>query len=249
MPRSSAESPPGAEAGETAETLGLTAQGFSFKAVATDEGLQLRSPSHPGLGGFTIDWLSADHRRRIAGGRRQLLPKAVGLAKNPALCVIDATGGLGRDAFTLAALGASVTLIERNPAMALLLRDARARALASDDAMARDAAGRIVLVEADACDWIATTSPRADAIHLDPMYPDDGKTALPQKAMQWLRALTGGDADADALLRVALAAPVRRVAVKRALKAPWLAGLKPGLEFSGTQARYDVYLNTSAPKL
>ncbi len=79
-------------------------------------------------------------------------------------------------------------------------------------------------------------------IYLDPMYPDDGKRALPSKEMQILRDLTGGDADADALLDAARQSPVSRVVVKRPAKAPWLAGSKPTLSMEGTQARFDIYL-------
>ena len=81
-----------------------------------------------------------------------------------------------------------------------------------------------------------------DVVHLDPMYPDDGKAALPSKEMQILRDLTGGDADADALLAPARLAAKHRVVVKRPSKAPPLAGVEPSLRFEGTQLRFDVYL-------
>ena len=157
--------------------------------------------------------------------------------------VVDATAGLGRDGFTLAALGATVSLIERQPMMAALLRDARRRALESTLPALAAAAARVQIIEADAIHWLQGADGIIDAVHLDPMYPDDGKTALPQKAMQMLRELTGGDADADALLDAALASSARRIAVKRGAKAEWLGARKPAHEVSGTQARYDVYLN------
>ena len=65
-------------------------------------------------------------------------------------------------------------------------------------------------------------------------------------SMQMLRALTGGDADADQLLQAALASGARRVAIKRDAKAGWLGGLKPAHQLSGTQARYDIYLNPTS---
>ena len=68
------------------------------------------------------------HRFRFGGGRGQALPKAVGMkgGKNP--MVVDATAGLGRDAFLLASLGAKVTLIERSPDMHRLLEEGLTRA-------------------------------------------------------------------------------------------------------------------------
>ena len=180
-------------------------------------------------------------RRRIAAGRKQLLARAVGLHKDPALRVLDATAGLGRDGFTLAALGATVVMAERNPTVAALLRDARRRALA--DPASAAAAARVEIVEADGRTLCAgPTEAGFDVVYLDPMYPDRGKTALAGRELQLLRELTGGDPDADALLASANAR--RRVVVKRPLKAPPLAGRAPSLALAGTQARFDIYLKT-----
>lgn len=217
-----------------------------FAVEHARSGLQLRALHRPDFLPLSIDWSSAEQRRRIAAGRRQLLGRALGLHRRGELWIIDATAGLGRDGFTLAALGAQVTLIERDARIAALLEDAMARALASADARLREAAGRLTLVHADAADWIAKTPLRADAVHLDPMYPRHDESALPRKSMQMLRELTGDDADADRLLQATLAAGVRRVAVKRPLPAPALAGREPSLAMRGTQARYDIYLTPGA---
>lgn len=176
-------------------------------------------------------------RRRIRGGRRQLLARAIGLHKQPDLHVLDATAGLGRDAFTLAALGARVTLAERNATIASLLTDARERALL--DPEVAEAAARTEIVCTDARKLMLPPA-RFDVVYLDPMYPERGKTALAKKEMQLLRELTGGDPDADALLAAANAR--RRIVVKRPLPAPPLAGREPSLALRGTQARFDIYL-------
>lgn len=176
-------------------------------------------------------------RRRVRGGRRQLLARAVGLHKDPALHVLDATAGLGRDGFTLAALGARVTMAERNATVAALLADARRRALGEPDTAA--AAARIDVVCADATDLFDGPAP-FDVVYLDPMYPARGRTALAKKEMQLLHELTGGDLDADALLARANAR--RRIVVKRPLTAPPLAGRHRSLALTGTQARFDIYL-------
>lgn len=176
-------------------------------------------------------------RRRIAAGKKQLLARAVALPRNPGLRILDVTAGLGRDGFTLAALGAQVTLAERHPTVAALLRDALARALADPDAAA--AAARITLIEADGRTLCGPGNARFDVVYADPMYPDRGKTALAGKEMQLLRELTGGDPDADGLQE---ANARLRVVVKRPVKAPPLAGPAPTLALTGTQARFDIYL-------
>jgi len=226
-----------------AKTLDFTVRGFLFELREIDGRLSLRAPHLAGYGAISADWQSADVRRRIQGGKKQLLARAVGLHKHPNLQVLDGTAGLGRDGYTLAALGATVTLVERTPALVRLLRDAQARALIDDSS--RAIASRMTVVEAVTHELLARCAAEAtrwDVVYVDPMYPEDGKSALPAKEMQVLRDLTGGDADADTLLEPALACARQRVVVKRPAKAPWLAGRKPNLEYLGTQARFDVYL-------
>lgn len=224
------------------ETPGSDARGFAFELAEGAHGLQLRALHHPRFAPLEVDWTGSAQCRRIAAGRNQLLARAVGLHKLREQTVLDATAGLGRDAFTLAALGAEVTLVERQPLLATLLRDARERTLA--DPQWHDAARRIQIVEADAATVLAGGQ-HWDVVHLDPMYPHRGKQALPQKEMQLLRELCGSDADAGALLLPALAACRRRVVVKRPAHAPFLADRPPSFQLKGTQARYDVYVPPS----
>lgn len=210
---------------------------FSFDLRRRDGRLELVARHHPGYGAVCADWTGAEVRRRVRAGRRQLLARAVGLHRERGLAVLDATAGLGRDGFTLAALGASVTLAERNAIVAALLQDARERALR--DPATAEAAARVEIVPVDGRKLMGPPA-RFDVVYLDPMYPERGKAALAKKELQLLRELTGGDADADALLEAANAR--RRVVVKRPLSAPPLAGRKPSLALSGTQARFDIYL-------
>lgn len=214
----------------------------SFALRERDGRIELAALHHPGYGAICADWTSPEVRRRVQGGRRQLLARAVGLHKTPELKVLDATAGLGRDAFTLAALGARVTLAERNPTVATLITNARARAL--EDPATAEAAARTEILCIDARKLMGPPA-RFDVVYLDPMYPDRGKTALAKKELQLLRELTGGDPDADELLAAANAR--RRVVVKRPKSAPALAGREPSLSLSGTQARFDIYLSGSAP--
>ena len=71
------------------------------------------------------DFVGGPFGYRIRHGKSQYhaLAKAVGFKGKKNLNIIDATAGLGRDAFLLASLGANVTLIERNTKMHKLLED------------------------------------------------------------------------------------------------------------------------------
>ena len=133
-------------------------------------------------------------------------------------------------------------MAERQPLIHALLADARQRAL--DDPATAPHAGRIDLRHIDAA-RLLEGGESWDVIYLDPMYPDTRKSALPSREMQMLRDLSGGDADADALLEPARRAARQRVMVKRPAHAPWLAAQKPDLSLRGTQLRFDIYFSKS----
>lgn len=221
-------------------TPGLNTRGFSLVRDGAHDRLCLHAQHHPEYGAIHADWLGAEQRRRVQGGRRQLLVRATGLHQHPGLHILDATAGLGRDAFTLAALGAEVTLCERHPLIFALLEDAARRAAG------HPATRRLHLVAGTAVTLLDGTR-SWDVVYLDPMYPHMGKTALPQKEMQFFRELTGGDPDADGLLALALPCARKQVVVKRAAKAPPLAGLPPSRSLKGEQARFDIYLPRPSP--
>lgn len=208
-----------------------TAGGFSFQLETENGRLQLRALHRPDYGPIYADWQSAEMVSRIRAGKKQLLARACGLHKRAGLSILDGTAGLGRDGYTLSQLGAEVTLCERHPQIAALLRDAQQR---SGDT-------RIQLRECSTRELLQPPQ-QWDVIYLDPMYPEAGRRALPQKEMQIFRDLTGGDADADSLLEPAIACARSRVVVKRPRHAPPLQGRDPSLQMEGNQARFDLYL-------
>lgn len=218
--------------------MGARTEGGRFVLSMGAGGVALEDTAS-GLGSIRADWAAPAVRRRIQGGRRQPLARAVGLHKSGGVSVLDACAGLGTDGFVLASLGARVTMAEREPAIFALLEDALRRA-----GQPQDAAGRLAVVFADAEDWLTQCPSESlpDVIYLDPMYPGHGKAALPAKEMQVLRALLGRrPQNATRLLKTALRRAERRVVVKRPARAkPLLA--KPDFSYAGKQARYDVYL-------
>ena len=69
--------------------------------VLTDKRLELRKLDEPKLGAIAVDFVEGvmAHRRKFGGGRGEAVAKAVGIKGNDCPTVIDATAGLGRDAF------------------------------------------------------------------------------------------------------------------------------------------------------
>ena len=166
--------------------------------------------------------------------------RAVGRPKG---LVVDATAGLGGDAFLLAVAGFKVLAVERHPQVFEALAAGLERAEA-DPKLSGWLGGRLSLRLADARD-VLDELVEVSAVHVDPMFPEKRKAALPPKDIQQLRRLVGADADAVELLEIARrVAP--RVAVKRPRRAPPLM-LGPDASIEGKLARYDVYLRVPSP--
>src|SRR3990167_8969678 len=190
-----------------------------------------------------IDFLSAQlaYRRRFGGGRRQLIAKAVGLSKHQNITVLDLTAGLGQDACVLAMLGCKVTMLERSPFMADLLRDGLMRAQSA--AWFREL--KLTLVEEDALHYLPNLVALSDVIYYDPMYPERKKSAWPKQGMRLLRQIVGDDNDSPRVLELALKKANQRVVVKRPRLAPVVEGFQPSYVYSGKSSRYDVYVPTT----
>lgn len=189
----------------------------------------------------------AGYRREHGGGAGQLVAKAVGLHKTrQSLHVLDATAGLGQDAFVLASLGCRLTLFERSPVIHALLADGLARAAITESCS--DIVARMDLKPGDSLSEMAKLTPGSvDVCYLDPMFPHRDKSALVKKEMQVFRQIVGDDDDAPNLLQSALALAAYRVVVKRPRKAPALDGPEPTTQVEGKSSRYDIYALKALP--
>lgn len=210
--------------------------------VLTPENLQLRKMDEPKLGGIFVDFVSGAmaHRRKFGGGRGEAVAKAVGIKKDYLPDVIDATAGLGRDAFVLAALGCQVKMLERHPVVAALLDDGLQRGY-QDTEIGDWLKERMSLIHASSITALTNIARPPDVIYLDPMYPHRQKSALVKKEMRVFQSLVGPDDDADALLAPALALAKRRVVVKRPDYAEPLAGQKAPAAVTTKSHRFDIY--------
>ncbi len=227
-----------------AQDLPAMADGTLVLALS-DSHLALRQLGAAAPGPVYADFVggAVGHRRQFGGGRGQLIARAVGIKKDRIPSVVDATAGLGRDAFVLASLGCRVRMVEASAVIAALLRDGLARA-ADDEAVAGIIA-RLSLHPGDARVVLPQLQQEAaiDVVYLDPMFPQRDKRALVKKEMRLFKALLGESSHHDGeLLRQALAVAGKRVVVKRPRKAPALEGPAPDLVFEGKSTRFDVYL-------
>ncbi len=210
-----------------------------------DDGLAVQASVPPGAKPLRVDFTSGPnaHRRRFGGGRQQDLARACGLNRRRDLRVLDATAGLGRDAFVLASLGARVTMMECQPIVWALLRSGLDRLLDSDQPEDRAIGGRMTLLRARAGADEPPDEGAYDVIYLDPMFPERRKSAAVKLDMQLLHRLApqGTTAEDAALLEWAIAAGPSRVVVKRPRIAPTLNTRTPSHRYTGKSNRFDVY--------
>ena len=223
-----------------------TAENADFVLQWSASGLCLQELGAKAPGPIQVDFVSGAvaHRRQFGGGSGQMIAKAIGVQAGVRPSVLDATAGLGRDAFVLACLGCKITLIERQPVIAALLADGLARAELNPEVAA--ITQQMQLLTGDAIslmqNWQAEVP---QVIHLDPMFPEREKSALVKKEMRAFQPIVGEDDDQAELLAAALALASHRVVVKRPRKAPSIGQQAPSYQLTGKSSRYDIYAKKS----
>ena len=180
------------------------------------------------------------HRLKYGKGRGQNLAKAVGMKSNKNRTIIDATAGLGYDAFILASLGANVTLIERSKIMYNLLQEGISEAKSFGGEIS-GIISRMNLIFGDSKFILPDLLP--EVILIDTMYKDRKKTALVKNDMRLVRDIVGSDPDYIELIDVALNQASNRVVIKQPRYADQIDNIKPySHQILGKTIRYDVYM-------
>jgi len=180
------------------------------------------------------------HRLKYGKGRGQNLAKAVGFKFNKNRTIIDATAGLGYDAFILASLGANVTLIERSEKIYDLLKAAISEAKLYGGEISK-IVNRMDLLFGDSKDILPNIAP--EVVLIDTMYKERKKSALVKSDMRLVREVVGSDSDHVELINVALNNASKRVVIKQPRYAETLDNIKGcSHQILGKTIRYDVYV-------
>lgn len=186
------------------------------------------------------------HRQKFGGGKNQAIAKAVGLNKGATPTVLDATAGMGKDAFVLASLGCEVTLIERQPPIYALLVDGFRRARKSEQLPWFEQRMRLKHDSAhNALTNLSQLNESFDVVYLDPMFPHREKSAAVKKDMALFQTFVGFDDDANELLPLAYNLATKRVVVKRPDYAPFLNEQTPSTQIKTKKNRFDVYVKAA----
>jgi 16S rRNA (guanine1516-N2)-methyltransferase len=230
---------------------------------------------------FYVDLCPAENsqigKRGTKEGGKDLLVKAVGPSKgvvcgSKGAVVYDLTAGLGQDSLVLALNGAiMVHLVERDPIVAALLKDAIRRLgilschQGSDlrAAMALELSKKMIVHQGDGAEVMAKliasgTAPPPDVIYLDPMFPPRTKSAKVKKNMVLLHGLLDTQTtdeisdtkrleEESRLLGQAFEATTGKVVVKRPARSLPLGDdsmPRPSYAIEGSVNRWDVYVKT-----
>ncbi len=216
-------------------------QPVKFGLYLQPEGLVVYTPLLPAFNLY--DFYSQFLNRRAANISREILLQAINL-KSPLaqpLMALDATAGLGRDSILLALAGFEVTMLERNPYLAVILNYLLTT-------FAKELPW-LKMVYASSYEFLNTTATQYDVVYLDPMFMDN-KHAKSKKDLQIIDYLVGMVEDAAGgvtddmgqLFALAKNHCRNRIIVKRDNKqATLITTPKPTYSKSGKTVRFDVY--------
>lgn len=154
----------------------------------------------------------------------------------PGRHILDITAGFACDAAILASFGATLTLVERDPIMGLLLQDGLKRA----ETEGILSPGQVQLVCDDAMHYLNQLKKDVfpDVIYYDPMHPRS-KTSKVKLRLQCLQQWIPPAEQPEQLLAVAQIHVKERVVMKWPMKKPACGEVNH--YFSGKTVRFDVY--------
>lgn len=207
-------------------------------------GVSLRSGLETQTSPTSVNFLSTRlHHRVNTSNRNQGLPKAVGLDKTRGcISVLDVTAGMGADAWSLAALGCKVHMLEKSGVMAALLFDGLKRANNEGSAEEKAILERLSMVRADAHEFLSALNEKPDVITLDPMFPPRSKSAKVKKDMALMQQFLPVNDDLESLLILAKQKASKRVVLKRPGKSEKNPIPKPDFQVPGKSCHFQVFL-------
>jgi 16S rRNA (guanine1516-N2)-methyltransferase len=190
---------------------------------------------------LSVDFVNdkRNYLKLIPKGKQELIAKAIGLNKANQT-VIDATAGLLQDSILLSRLGAQIRAVEKSDLIFALIADAYKRG--QEDHACKLILSRIAIFHDDAYNFLSQLKLEdyPDVVYLDPMFPENKKTALPRLEMQIFRKIVDVGDDYERILQMARKKVKSRVVVKRPLKgAPLSSGWQH--QIKGNTVRFDIY--------
>ncbi|QIQ42138.1 MAG: class I SAM-dependent methyltransferase [Buchnera aphidicola (Microlophium carnosum)] len=214
----------------------------SMGLVVNYDSLELYNRENIKQKSIKVDFTSKKNNYRCFHFRKknEVLYKVAGIKTSYFPFILDATAGLGSDAFIFSFLGCQVMMIERHPIAAALLKDGLQRGY-KDKKIGHWLKKRLHLMINDSSNMLKIPILKPDVIYLDPMYPLHDKKSLPKKDMQFFRKLIGHDHDSEVLLNASRKLAKNRIVVKRPCYANPLSKDKADFIIATKNHRFDIY--------
>lgn len=189
-----------------------------------------------------LNWQSLTKRIVSAGRKSELILQACKLTAG--MMALDGTAGFGHDGLILASTGASVSMLEQNPLVALLL-------FYEYNTMRQNPnwqklLDRISIHYGSFFEMsVLANLPKVDLLYLDPMFPADSYSAKVNKNMQLLHELAASPDELDEqnflVMGKAKLNDGGKIVVKRPNSAPFLAKKTPVQSVANEAIRFDRY--------
>lgn len=189
-----------------------------------------------------LNWQSLTKRIVSAGRKSELILQACKLTAG--MTALDGTAGFGHDGLILASTGASVSILEQNPLVALLL-------FYEYNTMRQNPnwqklLDRISIHYGSFFEMsVLANLPKVDLLYLDPMFPADSYSAKVNKNMQLLHELAASPDELDEqnflVMGKAKLNDGGKIVVKRPNSAPFLAKKTPVQSVANEAIRFDRY--------
>ncbi|BAB13275.1 class I SAM-dependent methyltransferase [Buchnera aphidicola str. APS (Acyrthosiphon pisum)] len=217
-------------------------QNCSMGLLINHNSLELYNRDNVNQKPIKVDFTSKKNHYRCHHFRRknEVLYRVSGIKNSYFPTILDATAGLGNDAFIFSFLGCKVIMIERHPIVAALLKDGLQRGY-QDKKIGHWLQTRLHLIVNDSLKMLEIPILQPDVIYLDPMYPFHHKKSLPKKDMQFFRQLIGHNYDSKKLLEVSRKLAKNRIIVKRPYYAKPLSEDKVNHIVTTRNHRFDIY--------
>jgi len=214
----------------------------SISLIMNHDSLELYNRENTKQKPIKVDFTSKKNNYRCFHFKKknEVLSKVIGIKKSYFPSILDVTAGLGNDAFMFSFLGCQVTMIERNPIVAALLKDGLQRGY-EDKKIGYWLKKRLRLIVEDSFNMFKMPISKPDIIYLDPMYPSHHKKSLPKKNMQIFRKLIGYDFNSEKLLNISRKLAKNRIIVKRPHYAKPLSEDKVNFIITTRNHRFDIY--------
>ncbi|CAL4324601.1 class I SAM-dependent methyltransferase [Buchnera aphidicola] len=211
-----------------------------FSLIIHEHRIELKNNANKNIKNIWIDFNHKKMKSYQDDSKIKII-KAIGIKKKPFLNVIDATAGLGKDSFMMFSYGCTITMIENNPILSILIYDGLKRSY-NDPIIGNIIKKKMKHINHSSINIQSLNLQKPDVIYLDPMFPRKKKKSLPKKHMNTIQNLVKKDSDTQLLFNACKNFAKNRIVVKRKKNFKIISKNKPNYMIYSKKYRFDVYL-------